>query len=377
MHVVFTISSLDRTAGGTSAAVAALVQHLAAWDCEVSVVSFASKDPLLEESTHGDEKLSVRLVERRSSPWSLWKNLSRFEQALREVVTARDNVVIHDNGIWLPVNHRVASVARSLQIPRVVSPHGMLEPWSLSQGAWKKKAAWWLYQERDLQTADIVVATARQEARNIRGLDIDRPIVTIPNGVDPPDDLPSLPDPTLRNRRTVLFLSRIHRKKGLLNLVEAWARLRPDGWGVVIAGPDEDGHESEVRRSIAKHDLVDDFVFTGPVQGSEKWGLYRSADLFVLPTHSENFGIVVAEALACGTPVVTTRQAPWCDLIENDCGWWVEVGVDPLVDAVADAIRMPAAEREEMGDRGMELAFDKYAWPRVAEKAYDMYKKLL
>src|SRR5208282_2025230 len=124
--------------------------------------------------------------------------------------------------------------------------------------------------------------------------------------------------------RTVLFLSRIHPKKGLLDLVEAWAGIqRPEAggqwsavggqpkWRVVVAGGDENGHLAEVKAEIRKQKLESSFEFIGEVADEMKWDLYQSADLFVLPTKSENFGIVIAEALACGVPVITTRGTPW------------------------------------------------------------------
>lgn len=379
MHIVLTISSLDRTAGGTSSAVAAMARHLAGRDPDVSVVSVESEHPLLDETDVEAGTPGVTLVPSDDSPWRMWQNLSRFGHALHKKIEARSNVVVHDNGLWLPVNHRVATTTRSLACPRVVSPHGMLEPWSLDQGAWKKKAAWWLYQKRDLQSAEVVIATAEQEAQNIRALGVDGPIAVVPNGVDRPESLPSVEEstPDDREQRRLLFLSRIHQKKGLLNLVEAWHRLRPDGWEVVIAGPDENGHEAEVRERISEHGLEKDFVFTGPVKGAEKWKLYQGADLFVLPTHSENFGIVVAEALSCGVPAITTRGAPWSDLVDHNCGWWIEVGVDPLVEALAQATRMSAADRSAMGGRGRELVDRKYTWSQVALALESVYAWVL
>ncbi len=379
MHIVLTISSLDRTAGGTSSAVAAMARHLAGRDPDVSVVSLESDQPLLDEAGTEEGTPTVTLVRRDDSPWRLWQNLSRFGRALRKKIGDRSNVVVHDNGLWLPVNHRVATTTRSRACPRVVSPHGMLEPWSLEQRGWKKKAAWWLYQKQDLQTAEVVIATAEQEAQNIRALGVDGPIAVVPNGVDRPDSLPSVDNDTSDGgeQRRLLFLSRIHKKKGLLNLVEAWERLRPDGWEVIIAGPDENGHEAEVRERILQCGVEGDFVFTGPVKGTEKWKMYQSADLFVLPTHSENFGIVVAEALSCGVPVITTRGAPWSDLVDHDCGWWIEIGVDPLAEALTQATRMSAADRAAMGRRGRELVNRKYTWPQVAAALQSVYAWVL
>jgi glycosyltransferase involved in cell wall biosynthesis len=372
-HVILTIASLDREGGATSFAVAAMARHLAARGCSATVVSFNSEQPLLAAGQGEAGEPAVRLVPRAEGGLYLWDDLTRYGRALREEIDEREAVVVHDNGLWLPVNHRVARVAQEEDCPRIVSPHGMLEPWSLNEGRWKKKAAWWLYQKTDLKSASALVATAGQEAEHIRDLGIDRPVATIPNGVDMPEDLPSLKISETSSRRTVLFLSRIHKKKGLLNLVEAWNRLRPNGWRVAIAGPGENGHEAEVRRRISERGVGDDFVFVGPVKGTEKWNLYRRADLFVLPTHSENFGIVVAEALACGIPVITTRGAPWSDLVDHECGWWIDVGADPLVEALGEATSMSAAERAAMGRRGRELVEQKYTWPRVAEALKSVY----
>ncbi len=358
-----------------------MAKHLADQNCAVSLVSFASEQPLLKETEASGEGPSVTLVRSGTSLWEGWQSLSRFEQVLREKRRRETDVVVHDNGVWRPVNHRVATTTRSLKSPRVVSPHGMLEPWSLKQKKWKKKAAWWLYQKHDLQAADVVVATAEQEAQNIRALGIDRPIAVIPNGVDRPDALPCRKPDTLGGKdnepRVLLFLSRIHEKKGLLSLVEAWNRIRPEGWTAVIAGPDEGDHKADVQERITEYDLTDDFAFTGPVQGTEKWGLYQSADLFVLPTHSENFGIVVAEALSCGTPVITTQEAPWSDLLDYECGWWVEVGVDPLAAALREALSLPSSDLRAIGERGIDLVKRKYTWPRVAEALKETYRWVL
>lgn len=113
--------------------------------------------------------------------------------------------------------------------------------------------------------------------------------------------------------------------------------------------------------------------WVGEVDEMAKWDLYGSADLFVLPTFSENFGIVVAEALASGVPVVTTTAAPWGALAEHRCGWWVDVGVEPLAEALREATALSDAARHTMGRRGRALVEERYSWAHVAEQMRTAY----
>ncbi|MFA5205006.1 MAG: glycosyltransferase, partial [Lentisphaeria bacterium] len=278
--------------------------------------------------------------------------------------------VVHVHGLWSPAMHAVCAAARAQGVPLVVSPHGMLTPWALRQHAWKKRLAWRLYQHRDLRSAAVLHATADTEAAELRGLGLRNPLAVVANAVDLPPWREPVPG---RPPRTVLFLSRIHPKKGLLRLVEAWARLRPASWRCVVAGPDEGGHLAEVRRAVQAAGLDADFSFPGPVDDAAKWDLYRSASLVVLPTHSENFGLVVAEALACGVPVITTRGAPWRELAERQCGWWIDPGTEPLAAALREAMALTDGQRWEMGRRGRLLVEERYSWTRAAAEMAQVY----
>jgi glycosyltransferase involved in cell wall biosynthesis len=186
-----------------------------------------------------------------------------------------------------------------------------------------------------------------------------------------------------------LFLGRIHPVKGLLDLVRAWADLRKVGgqrpavrnqlsdWRVVIAGGDENGHRREVEAAIHDHGLQDDFVFVGEVSGNRKWEIYRDADLFVLPSRTENFGMAIAEALASGLPVITTHGTPWQELGTHHCGWWVDPAPGPLASALREATSLTDAERQEMGQRGRRLVEEHYTWPAAAQKMISVYRWML
>lgn len=292
--------------------------------------------------------------------------------------------LMHSHGLWLPVNRWSTRAYRIRRVVFVVSTHGMLEPWALQHRALKKRLAWILYQRRDLLAARVLHATAEQEADNLRKLGLRQPIAVIPNGVELAGlgaGLKWMGRGAAERRdeagRTALFLSRIHPIKGLLPLVEAWDRLRPAGWRVIIAGPDEAGHRREVVASLRQKGLESAFEFVGAVDGEAKTALYRSADLFVLPTFSENFGVVVAEALACGVPVITTKGAPWQGLETHQCGWWIDIGVDPLVEALRQATSAPSDVLQSMGARGRVYAENSFGWPGIAEQMLSVYRWML
>jgi glycosyltransferase involved in cell wall biosynthesis len=287
--------------------------------------------------------------------------------------------VLHDNGIWWPHNHRLAALAQRDGIARVVSTRGMLEPWAMNHKRWKKRVAWGLYQRRDLTRARWHHTTSDAEAGNVKRLGLDVPVGVIPNGIDVPAlDAPvaSIEAANARapRRKRALFLGRIYPVKGLPMLVEAWARVRPDGWVLQIAGPDEAGHRAQVEQAIAAAGLNDVVSFTGPLEGDAKRCAFLDADLFVLPTHSENFGTVVAEAMAHGLPVLTTTAAPWPVLRQRGCGWWIDPTVDGIERGLRDATRLDSATLRAMGSKGREFAADNYGWEGIAKRFMSMYE---
>lgn len=284
--------------------------------------------------------------------------------ALRREVRAGRLDLLHDHGVWLYTNHLAARRARAAGVPRIVSTRGMLSPWALGYRSLKKRLAWSLYQQDDLRTAAVLHVTSPQEGADVRELGLDQPIAVIPNGVQ-------VPPLVQRNaaqigRRQALFLSRIHPVKGVLNLITAWSVARPENWELVIVGPAEPSHRREVLRAIDDHDLSASVALRDEVTESDKWTLHQRADLFVLPSFSESFGAAIAEALAVGVPVIATRGAPWAVLSEQACGWWIDIGVRPLVEAIREATAMTDAQRRAMGSRGRAYVSHHLSWDTIA-----------
>jgi glycosyltransferase involved in cell wall biosynthesis len=283
--------------------------------------------------------------------------------------------ILHDNGMWLPHNHRIANLAARHKIPRVVSTRGMLEPWAINHKWGKKRVAWWLYQRRDLKRAHCHHATAEAEGRNVQCLGLGVPVRVIPNGVD----LPELDTGAerRRDRKTALFLGRIYPVKGLPMLIRAWARVRPQNWHLHIAGPDEAGHLTAVKNEVLATGLSETVSFLGPISGPTKQAAFLDADLFVLPTYSESFGMSIAEALAHGVPVLTTTGAPWPMLQEHGCGWWVDATVDAVAEALREATTSDTETLQAMGRKGREFVNAEYRWERIAGQFVATYRSLL
>lgn len=302
---------------------------------------------------------------------------TRFRRDLFGFLSKNIPNVMHVHGLWIPATYWATRGAQRYQIPYLMQTHGMLESIALDNNRWKKKFAWSLYQRDALQRACVIVSTSEREAEGIRRLDLRNPIALIPNGIDVEriDILNQSKVPVDNKKiRTALFVGRIHPIKGLIDLVDAWAKLRPIGWRVVIAGPDENGHRAQVESRIRERGLIECFQFAGPVDDVEKAALYQTADIFVLPTLSENFGIVVAEALIHKLPVMTTKAAPWQSLETNSCGWWIDIGLEPLVNALSKALSCSPEKLAGMGERGHNLVKNTFSWSLIVDDLLEVYR---
>lgn len=371
MHIFITIASIDPASGGPSRSVPNLARQLAQQGIAVRLKSIGNS----AVNIVGDG-YALELYPHTGTTLSKLNSISRMRCDLS--IHVREHAgrsIIHDQGIWLLNNHVAVGVARKTKTPLIISTRGMLEPWAVNHKSFKKKIAWNLYQKNDLDSVDLFHATSQQEAENILKCGFRKPVAIIPNGVCVPPWRERTK--STDSRKTILFLSRIYPVKGLLNLVSAWQAIHDPNWRIVIAGPDEAGHKKEVMTAIAAAGLQDCFEFTGPVDDDAKWDWFLNADLFVLPSFTENFGIAVAEALACGVPVITTTGTPWQELVAHSCGWWVDIGVAPLVDALLEAIALSDIERSEMGQRGRDLVENGYSWARIGKEMAEVYSWVL
>lgn len=374
MRIVQAIASVRLDHGGTSRSVPSLCNALVELGIDNHLVTALPADSTVVSNFPKDKsRVHTAQESARLRSYGIGK---QFRSLLSQLVeSAHGQTMVHDHGIWLASNHAVASYCNRKRLPRVVSPRGMLGNWAMAHGGWKKQLAWHLYQRKDLRTATAFHATSEQEATEIRSHGFQQPIVVIPNGVEVPNNLPGR---KAKPFRQALFLSRLHPKKGLINLIRAWHSVSDAtrDWKLVIAGPDEAGHRHEVELEVAKLNLAKSVEFVGNVEGEAKWQLYVDSDLFVLPSFNENFGIVIAEALALGLPVITTKSTPWEVIQVENLGWWIENNIETLSSALRDALGLPATELKAMGARALEAMKTCFSWQAVAKKHSEFYRTL-
>jgi glycosyltransferase involved in cell wall biosynthesis len=310
-----------------------------------------------------------------------------FSPDLARALGAANPDLVHLHGLFTWSSQLARVWGSHTQRPVVVAPHGMLEPWALANSAWKKRLFRLLVEDRNLTQARCLHALCAAEAGNLRRLGLRNPVATIPNGVAL-DGIPSAPDrsalgsthPRLAGRKVLLFLGRIHPKKGLPHLIEAWASLRRDGaardWALLIAGPDQLGHAAEVSARVHALGLEDAVLFTGPAYGQAKNDLLAGADAFVLPSFSEGFSMAVLEAMAWRLPVVVSRQ---CNLeVEAPgVGLLCEPDAASVAERLRDLLALSDAERQAMGTRGRAEVERRYTWPIVAAQLVEVYGWLL
>lgn len=363
-HVVPSIAS---NYGGPSRSVPALCNELAALGHEVTLHTYGpAPNPL-------STPYAVRAYRRWPSESRFGLSLDLFE-GLRDA--ARHGDVLHVHGLWTFSSLAPAWAARGTSCRLVFAPRGMLDPWALRQSAYRKRVVWVAAQRWAANAAHLLHATAFSEAQAIRSAGLSGPIGVVPNGVDipPADDVARFEG----SPRTLLFLSRLHPKKGLDRLLGAWADVQaefPD-WRLHIVGPDNNDYAPKLRRLIAERG-AERVQFFGAAVGAEKTAHYRSAQLFILPTHSENFGLVVAEALSHGLPVIVGRGAPWQGIAARGCGYWIDNSEAEIAACLRDALARSPDELRARGALGRAWMQQEFSWRQVAESMAEVYAWLL
>ncbi len=439
MKILHIVAGVWRTSGGIAELILGLTRQQVRDGHQVTL-AFLEQSGDSRTCRHPDvlvaEKENVHVETFRPSwpsalyfSWGMLFKLSRLVEAAE---------VVHVHGNWtFPVWWGCRQALRWRKV-LVMTPHGCLEPERLKRSAIKKWMAGRFFDRRYLRDADCIHATSEMEARGVRTYVRDIPgaeakTVVVPAGLFASDFAHGEGRfwvdqrwPACEGKRVMLFLSRIDPIKGADLLVDAWHQLgsATEGWHLLIAGPDEKGAEGTLRRQVDKAGLCNCVTFAGALVGKDRIAALRNADVFVLPTRNDNFGIVVAEAMASGVPVITTKGAPWSELLggwgcvsskplmvnseplsrnspllfdgQNDkdqqltinrspfteytangrCGWWVDIGVEPLAKALREAMGLSDEERHAMGENGRRLVESKYTWETVAAKMVEMYSRV-
>jgi glycosyltransferase involved in cell wall biosynthesis len=381
------INGLSRTGGGVFEAVRRSAQEMHRAGTVMHVVGVGNK--LSDQEMRTWLPLEPVVLPCRG-PASL-----AYASGLAETIWSSHPDSIDVHGLWQYKSVAVPRSARKLGCSYVVHPHGMLDPWAVGNSYWKKRFVDWLFERRHLTGAACLRALCRAEARAIRSYGLANPICIIPNAIDVPCPAPRPADhectvpgqslfpreaagedisPFPGGRRVLLYLGRIHPKKGLSNLIEAWAAViksrtgHIEPWLLAIAGWDQECHERQLRQQAADLGLSEHMAFLGPRFDGHKAACYRHCDAFILPSFSEGLPMVVLEAWSYGKPTLMT---PECNL-EEGFSRGAALRIETLPESIAAGIHtlleMTASQRNEIGDRGRKLVKQQFSWPLVTQQ---------
>ena len=365
MRICIFTTTLDKKDGGPSRSVPILAKGLSEIGVDVTLMACQSEDM----NTHILDGSAVNFE-------IIHRDISSNE--LEDLFVNARFDLIHSQNLWNPLYHKVAKIARKNGIPYMMTPRGCLEPWSLKQKRLKKKIALSLYQKADLQKASCILATSDMEAQNIRNLGISSPIAVIPNGIDI-TEYNCRRDCIEQVKEQICFISRIHEKKGIEFLINAWEALSTKfpNWNVVVAGNSESIYIEQLKKIIKDKNLQNSFQIIPPVFGKDKYKLYCESSILVLPSFSENFGMVVAEAMSCGLPVITTNGTPWQVLNKERLGWCIDLQLNLLIKTMQDAMELGKERLYNKGQACSDYIKSTFQYQEVAKHNRDVYNWLI
>jgi len=375
------IGSVSRKAGGLHESVRRLVQSLATTGVGVHVL--AVEDEFTQVDLGVWDPVPVDVFP------ATWPASFGYSPGFIRVLNEYHPDVTHTHGIWMYPSIATAAYCTRRRVPYMISPHGMLDPWAIRHHLWKKVLAYAIFETNHVRGARCIRALCDSEARDIRQLKLKNPIAVIPNGIDLPNlhvatethvngPFAGLIDP---GQKILLFLGRIHPKKGLTNLLKAWAAIRKsngggsraDEWELAIAGWDQGGYQAQLLKLAEQLDItfVDvgraksdnavehknadqrtSVLFLGPKFGSQKEACYRACAAFILPSLSEGLPMAVLEAWAYAKPALITAE---CNLPEGFAAG-AALRIDSTVAGISEGLRQlyvtTPANLLAMGARG-------------------------
>lgn len=363
---------LDPSYGGLCAVVPRLASELTLQEgMPVKIAAFCG--PEEEHLAMGHAEISTWPLAR-----SAWAKDTAGQQSFGAAVEGSKGLHIH--GLWDNSTRVAATSARRAGVPYVLSAHGMLERWALRNKRVKKAIYAALVERKNVQKAACLHALTRAEAEDYRRFGAKNPIAIVPNGVESsPEATPAAflsAFPNAEGKRLILFLGRIHYKKGVDLLVNAWAEIAsqfPDAL-LVLAGPDSEGTLAKVKDTITKSGLQDRVLMTGMLTGPMKWSALAAAECFVLPSYSEGLSVAVLEAMSMGVPLILSHECNLPQVAEHGAGWLVATEVKPLATAIAVALSCNSVERQQMRVAAQTLAAREFSWSSVAKRMAGIYR---
>jgi glycosyltransferase, family 1 len=297
---------------------------------------------------------------------------------LKRSLLNSDYDIYHCNALWMYVNHITCSVARNKRKPYVLSPHGMLYPTALKISTWKKKPMLWLWFNEDIHKAACLHATCEEEMRHCRAFGYKGPIAVIPNPVIIPEIVrikEHIPE-----EKKIGFIGRLHPIKKVEQLLQGASIAIKNGapsFEIDIMGSGDKAYEDFLQEEVRRLNLDSVVNFVGFVSGADKYERLSKLHALFVPSSQENFGMIVPEALICGTPVYASTGTPWEELNACNCGWWQDNNPQTIASIILEMFSKRDEELLQMGQNGRQLIEERYAQKKVAAMMNDLYKWIL
>ena len=294
----------------------------------------------------------------------------------KEIKACGDFDIYQAQGVWLYNTYALVDVARKQGKPYVITPRGMLYPQDIAKSKpWFKNMSLKIRLLDDLNRAACVHVTCEDEMNHCRNSGVTSPIAIVPN----PVEIKEYPKVKKDQAFRLGYLGRISRRKNVEGLIYAWSELgdkvKENAELLIIGGGDEE-YMAFLKKEAARLNLSN-VRFTGFISGQEKEDALSSLSVLAMPSEFENFGNVIVEGLVRGIPCIATTGAPWKDLVDFKCGWWVKYNQEAITDAVKAALGTSAEELDAMGERGKQLMKDKYSIEAVAKQMKAVYEWIL
>ncbi|KAF0951434.1 glycosyltransferase [Escherichia albertii] len=373
MKMLSFLECMNSTYGGPAFSLPSLLHHLNKnYSIQSTVVSLIDKNETYENAVA--DHLGIKpILLNQVGPGKLKLTLEITK--IKNIIREYD--VIHTNNLWNFFSYLPYNLSKKNKKPNVISVRGSLYTWSLEQSKFLKKISWSLFQKKALESAGFIHVTCDDELKALRNLGIKNKIVVSQHGVDVPDLINKVPCHFYKkynltnNKKYFLFMSRLHSKKGLDILFDVWSRIAhhyPD-WVLLVAGPDYGNYIPKMKNLSA-------VKYIGMLSGLEKEYCFSIAEFFVLPSYSENFGVVIGEAMARSVPILTTTNTPWEDLNKHNAGVCFELSAENLKNELEHFLKLTDLTRKEMGINARELIIRNYSWEQVSYPFYDALKLL-
>ena len=368
MKILHTISGLNISSGGPTSCTYNLIKGLRDEGIEADILTLMPRDDS-DKIIAGDSFIKALPNDART-PLVYSSNFRRY------LSSHIGYDLYHANGLWTCPTHFTAEIAKKQNKPCVIAPHGMLYPQALQVSAWKKKIVSTVFQRKDLETASCLQATCMAELEHIRAFGLNNPVAVIPNGLVIDDSLEIRK--TSNSVRRFAFVGRLNRIKNVDLLLSAWSKLgdKTRNCELLIIGDGDTAYKKELEE-FATANKLNNVRFLGFIMGKDLQKLVHSIDFQLLPSKSENFGMVVPEALIQGVPVIASKGTPWSDLETFDCGWWVDNDIDTLISTLLIAINLSEQDRLGMGERGRTLVLRHYSIKSVSLRMKQLYEWLV